>query len=280
MSQVSILPDKLPTAEERERELDEEYQNRPRNHGTSRPFHTLILELFKPLIDVRQSKPAAAMINRRKVGPHGQANMSPSQRKRDLIKNYIDRWRRDVGPDFFPAFRLIIPDKDRDRGVYGLKEKIIAKLLIKVMKIDRNSEDGYNLLNWKNPGQTSSSRMAGDFAGRCYEALAKREMRTKVGDMTIDEVNELLDKLSAAPKEHEQLPILAEFYKRMNAVELQWLIRMILKQMKVGATERTFSQSGIPTQRAFSMCRAISDGCAGNFMTPISDLKAMKLQSA
>ena len=228
------------TREEIESELDEKYPNRPRNHGTSRPFHTLFLELFNPLIDVRQTKPAAGLINRRKVGPDGPTNKSPSEIRNQTIERYIGRWRRDVGSDFYPALRLIIPDKDRDRGVYGLKEKIIAKLLIKIMKIDKNSDDGYSLLNWKNPGQTSSSRMAGDFAGRCFEALSKRPMRNKVGDMTIDEVNELLDKLSAAPKEQDQLPILNEFYKRMNAEELQWLIRIILKQMKVGATERTF----------------------------------------
>ncbi|EXJ55863.1 hypothetical protein A1O7_08794 [Cladophialophora yegresii CBS 114405] len=225
--------------EEIERQLDEEYPNRPRNHGKSRPFHSLFQELFNPLLDLR-NKPKVAVVNRRKVGPDGQSNKSPSERRRDLIERYIDRWRRDVGPDFFPALRLIIPDKDRERGVYGLKEKIIAKLLIKIMKIDKNSEDGYNLLNWKSPGQTNTSHTAGNFAARCYDALSKRPMRTKVGDMTIDEVNGMLDELSAAPKEQDQLPILAEFYKRMNAEELKWLIQIILKEMKVGATERTF----------------------------------------
>ncbi|OCT45099.1 DNA ligase 4 [Cladophialophora carrionii] len=225
--------------EDIERQLDEEYPNRPRNHGKSRPFHSLFQELFNPLLDLR-NKPKVAVVNRRKVGPDGQSNKSPSERRRDLIERYISRWRREVGPDFFPALRLIIPDKDRERGVYGLKEKIIAKLLIKIMKIDKNSEDGYNLLNWKNPGQTNTSHTAGNFAARCHDALSKRPMRTKVGDMTIDEVNEMLDELSAAPKEEDQLPILAEFYKRMNAEELKWLIQIILKEMKVGATERTF----------------------------------------
>ncbi len=236
-SQRSIKP---LSREEIERGFDEEFPNRPRNHGKSRPFHSLFQELFNPLLEIRQAKPAGPMINRRKVGPDGQSNKSPSERRNAMIERYISRWRKEVGPDFFPALRLIIPDKDRDRGVYGLKEKVIAKLLIKIMKIDKNSEDAQNLLNWKNPGQTSSSRTDGNFAGRCHDALVKRPMRNQVGDMTIDEVNELLDKLSAAPKEQDQTPILTEFYKRMNADELQWLIRIILKQMKVGATERTF----------------------------------------
>lgn len=135
---------------------------------------------------------------------------------------------------------MILPDKDRDRGVYGLKENAIGKLLVKLLKIDKNSEDGYNLLHWKLPGQTMAARLAGDFAGRCYEVISKRPMRTEVGDMTIAEVNQQLDKLAASTGEAENLTVFETFYNRMNAEEMLWLIRIILKQMKVGATEKTF----------------------------------------
>ena len=176
---------------------------------------------------------------RRKQGPHG-AHSSPNEIRRSIIERFISRWRKEVGTDVYPAFRLIVPEKDRDRGMYGLKEMTLGKLLVRVMKIDRNSEDGYNLLHWKLPGVKSSSAMAGDFAGRCFEVISKRPMRTAPGDMTIAEVNELLDRLSVAQKEENQRPIIEEFYKRMNADEMMWLIRMILRQMKVGATEKTF----------------------------------------
>jgi DNA ligase 4 len=124
--------------------------------------------------------------------------------------------------------------------MYGLKEKVLGKLLVKILQIDKNSEDGFALLNWKLPGQSAASRMAGDFGGRCFEVISKRPLLVEVGDMSIEEVNQLLDKLAAAPKEENQLPILKEFYQRMNAEELMWLIRIILRQMKVGATEKTF----------------------------------------
>lgn len=157
-----------------------------------------------------------------------------------IIERFISRWRNDVGNDFYPALRLIIPDKDRDRPMYGLKEKAIARLIVKLLKLNPSSEDGFNLLNWKLPGQTTASRYAGDFAGRCYEVLSKRAMRTKVGNMRIAEVNQALDKLAAAQKEETQMPIFEEFYERMNAEEMTWLIRIILRQMKIGATEKTF----------------------------------------
>ena len=73
---------------------------------------------------------------------------------------------------------------------------------------------------------------------------SRKERLTKaaliVGNMSIAEVNHQLDKLSAAQKEEQQVPIFADFYRNMNPDELMWLIRIILRQMKVGATERTF----------------------------------------
>ena len=216
------------------------FPNRPHNHAPTLPFHELFLTLFNPLNEIKK-KPAGSAPPRKKVGPGGQsaAHLNPFEKRRDIIERFISRWRNDVGDDIYPAFRLILPDKDRDRAMYGMKEKVIGKILVKVMKIDKNSEDGLSILNWKLPGQAAKARMAGDFAGRCYEVISKRPMRTDLGDMSIEEVNEKLDQLSAAAKEDEQLPIMAEFYRRMSPDELLWLIRIILREMKVGATERT-----------------------------------------
>jgi DNA ligase-4 len=215
------------------------YPNRPRNHSKTLLFHELFTSLFNPL-DENKKRPTGPTVSRASRGRYGPRKLSPHEARRIIIEQFISRWRTEVGNDIYPALRLIIPEKDRDRAMYGLKEKAIGKLLVKLMKIDKNSEDGYNLLNWKLPGQTMVSRMAGDFAGRCFEVLSKRPMRTAPGDMRIAEVNELLDRLSGAQKEENQLPIFETFYKRMNPDELLWLIRIILRQMKVGATEKTF----------------------------------------
>ncbi|QPG95538.1 hypothetical protein C2857_001090 [Epichloe festucae Fl1] len=219
-------------------ELEQKYPNRPRNHSKTLPFSDLFVQLFNPLNENKKQPSGGGQA--RKKGPHGATSLSPQEQRRHIIERFVNRWRKEVGNDFYPALRLILPDKDRDRGTYGLKENAIGKLLVKLIKIDKNSEDGYNLLHWKLPGQTMGARMAGDFAGRCYEVISKRPMRTEVGDMTIAEVNEQLDKLAASTGEAENLRVLETFYNRMNAEEMLWLIRIILKQMKVGATEKTF----------------------------------------
>ncbi|KAL2075322.1 hypothetical protein VTL71DRAFT_265 [Oculimacula yallundae] len=217
-----------------EEEMNAKYPDRPINHSKTLPFHELFTTLFNPLNEnkAKPSGPHAA----RKKGP-GSKSLSPHEMRRAIIERFVSRWRNQVGDDFYPAVRLILPEKDRDRAMYGLKEKAIGKLIVRMLKINKTSEDALSLLNWKDV--RSGSKSAGDFAGRCYEVLVKRAMRSKVGDMRIAEVNSMLDKLSAVSKEEDQLPIFNTFYNRMNADELMWLIRIILRQMKVGATERT-----------------------------------------
>lgn len=211
------------------------YKNRPHNHSKTLPFHDLVYSFFNPL-DENKTKHSGPGAVRAKRAPH---KTPPHEIRRNIIQRFISKWRKDVGDDFYPAMRLIIPDKDRDRPMYGLKEKAIGKLLVKVMKISPDSEDGFNLTNWKRPSASSATRSAGEFAARCYEVLAKRAMRSTPGDLRIAEVNELLDQLAAAQGEAQQRPIFETFYEGMNAEELLWIIRIILREMKLGASEKT-----------------------------------------
>lgn len=234
------------------------YPNRPRNNSKTLAFADLYQQLFNPLNENKKQPSAGPG---RKQGPQG-AKLSPHEQRRHIIERFVTRWRKEVGNDIYPALRIILPDKDRDRGVYGLKENAIGKLLVKLMKIDKNSEDGYNLLHWKLPGQTTASRLAGDFAGRCFEVVSKRPMRTEPGDMTLAEVNEQLDKLAASSGEKENLNVFGVFYNRMNAEELMWIIRVVLKQMKVGATERTFLDLWHPdAESLFSVSSSLRRVC-------------------
>lgn len=87
-------------------------------------------------------------------------------------------------------------------------------------------------------------------------------MRSEPGDFTVGEVNIMLDRLAGASGEAEQLPIFEEFYQGMNAEELMWLVRIILKDMKVGATERTFLGLWHPDAEAlFSVSSSLRRVC-------------------
>ncbi|KAI1123221.1 ATP dependent DNA ligase domain-containing protein [Nemania abortiva] len=239
------------TGERALEKLDEKYPNRPKNHGKTLFFAELYRGLFDPL-NANKNHPA-------RRGGRGTSKLTPHEYRRRIIERFISRWRSEVGDDFFPALRLILPTSDRERGMYGLKESAIARLLIKLMKLDRHSDDAQSILKWKRPDQSSA---AGDFVDRCYIVLSKRPTRIDPGDMRIADVNEMLDKLVAASGEKDQLPIIETFYQRMNAEELKWLIRIILKQMRIGATERTILELWHPdAQHLFNVSSSLRRVC-------------------
>ncbi|KAI1811288.1 DNA ligase I [Poronia punctata] len=232
-------------------ELDQKYPNRPRNHAKTLFFFELCQGLFEPLSANKKQPP--------RLRVHRTNQLTPHEYRRRTIERFISRWRSEVGNDIFPALRLILPNSDRERGVYGLKESAIARLLIKLMGIDKHSEDAQSILKWKQPNLSTT---AGDFVDRCYIVLSKRAMRIDPGGMRIADVNEMLEKLSAASGEKQQLPIFENFYQRMNAEELKWLLRIILKQMRMGATERTILELWHPDgQSLFDVSSSLRRVC-------------------
>lgn len=157
---VSMIdPDDLNPAVLTEEEIEKKFPNRPINKNETLPFHLLYTKLFEPLLANKKTR----------VGLRGNKSLKPHELRRNIIDQFISRWRSEVGPDIFPAFRLILCDKDKDRNVYNLKEQRIGKLLVRVMKINKDSEDGNALIHWRQPGSNQFlSKSAGDFALRCY----------------------------------------------------------------------------------------------------------------
>ena len=71
--------------------------NRPTNRNPTLPFHTLHTDLFEPLLANRTGK---------RVGGRGFKAMKPHEARRLVIERYVARWRKEVGADVFPVFRL------------------------------------------------------------------------------------------------------------------------------------------------------------------------------
>lgn len=248
------------TSPEAKAEIEKNYPKRPHNHSLTLPFHTLYQNIFNPLKE-QQQKPVARSRGRSRSGATARPN--PHQLKGAIVGEYIARWRQQVGPDIYPAFRLIVPDRDRDRALYGLKEKTIGRILIKILRISKDSADGLRLLNWKLPGRfISTATTTGNFAGRCFEEISKRPIRTTPGDMTIGEVNVKLDQLGKMTKEADQVRLMEQFYFRMNSEEMMWLIRIILRQMKIGLSEKTIFHRWHPdAETLFSVSSSLRKVC-------------------
>lgn len=168
--------------------------------------------------------------------------------KSKVLGDFIESWRKfhsalhkdktKITESFYPAMRLIVPSFERERMAYGIKESMLAKLYIDVLGLPKNGPEANKLLNYRAP--TISQGEAGDFAGMAYFVLKKR--CTSQGNLSIKEVNDFLDSVAAnnAGKLKDLVKKnLLHLITQSSALEQKWLIRMILKDMKLGISRET-----------------------------------------
>ncbi|CAN1326568.1 DNA ligase 4 [Linum perenne] len=158
-----------------------------------------------------------------------------SAKKRTKFRKFLDTFCKPR--DYFSAVRLILPGLDRERGSYGLKESVLATSLIDALGMSRDSPDALRLINWRKGGAKTGVN-AGNFALVASEVLQRRQSMAS-GGLTIKELNDLLDRLASGENRSEKISILATLIKKTNAQEMKWIIMIILKDMKLGLSEKT-----------------------------------------
>ncbi|RLM66518.1 putative DNA ligase 4 [Panicum miliaceum] len=160
-----------------------------------------------------------------------------SAKKRARLRAFLDRAYVPSGgrDDYFSALRLVLPGLDRERGTYGLKEAALAAVLVDALGIAKDSPDAVRLINWRRSG---GGRNAGNFALVSAEVLQRRQGITS-GGLTIKEVNDALYLLAATENRSEKATILSSLIKKTNALEMKWLLMIILKDLKLGISEKS-----------------------------------------
>ncbi|KAI6682623.1 hypothetical protein NL676_036504 [Syzygium grande] len=158
-----------------------------------------------------------------------------SAQKRSKFRKLLDTYCRPS--DYFTAIRLILPSLDRERGTYGLKESVLATCLVDALGMSRDSEDALRLFNWRRGGPKSGAN-AGNFALVAAEVLQRRQGMAS-GGLTIKELNDLLDRLASSENRAEKTSVLSTLIKKTNAQEMKWIIMIILKDLKLGISEKS-----------------------------------------
>ncbi|XP_075077721.1 DNA ligase 4 isoform X3 [Nicotiana tabacum] len=159
-----------------------------------------------------------------------------SAQKRSKFRKFLDAFCRKP-QDNFAAMRLILPGLDRERGSYGLKEHVLATCLIDALAMSRDSDDARRLLNWRKGGPKTGSN-AGNFSLVAAEVLQRRQGMASAG-LTIKELNEFLDHLASSENRAEKTSILSDLIRKTNAQEMKWIIMIILKDLKLGISEKS-----------------------------------------
>eukprot|EP00731_Ephydatia_muelleri_P008253 Em0004g591a len=185
--------------------------------------------------------------------------------KKKILSSFIERWRETharlyhtdaatTTDTFFAIMRLLLPELDRARLAYGMKETALAKHYIEVLNISKESTDAQKFLHYRAP--LIAKEEAGDFADVAYFALKSR--CPEKGSLTIVQVNQYLDDLANGNTSKDRAGMkkaLQLLLRNTSALEQKWLIRIILKGLKTGLSENSvFSVFHPDAVDLFSVC--------------------------
>lgn len=180
--------------------------------------------------------------------------------------------RRRWVPDF-RILRLLCPELDRERPVYNLKEASIAKLYCEIHNLSKETQDYIELVNWRDPTAASGgarrgagnwrdlgASVAGIFPAVLFKVMQKRS--PIASSLTVRDLNNMLDDLYRASKT-EKKDRLGRLFTRCTAREMEWVVRIILKDLKIGMNHgvilKWFHPDGL---RHFDGCQNLKNVCA------------------
>ncbi|KAI1319760.1 DNA ligase (ATP) [Mortierella claussenii] len=180
--------------------------------------------------------------------------------KSQILRRYFREWRENGYGSMFPVIRLLLPQLDRERGRYGLKEQKMADHYISSLNILPGSDAATKLKSWKEGFRDS----AGDFSLVVREVVASRSLVTHPQGQTIRDVNSLLTKLSRKGSDNAQ--IFKTLVQTYTALENKWIVRIINRDLKIHMSENSvlpcFHQDAIELFNVCSDLRKTVIDCA------------------
>ncbi|KAH0534504.1 DNA ligase 4 [Cotesia glomerata] len=163
-----------------------------------------------------------------------------------ILTDFLNKCRevgkelKDENPDadisLFPIMRLLLSTKDHERGPYGLKEKSLGILYVRVFCLG-NSDDAKQIINYREPTEQKTPS-SGDLAGKIYWILKRRQTKN-ICKLSIEQINSLLDKIAEKNRQNKSKdPEFIRIAQQCSALEIKWLTRIILKSIRIGVGEK------------------------------------------
>ncbi|GAA27477.2 DNA ligase 4, partial [Clonorchis sinensis] len=127
---------------------------------------------------------------------------------------------------FYPLLRLMLPQFDRARPAYGLRETALSRLYIKAFGIASTGSVAQSLMH--PTGQSTNLTRNADFADLLFDVVRNRCREDNV--LNLKDVNELLDRLAGAQSADERLSTMQNFMRSATALEHKWLVRLVVRR--------------------------------------------------
>ncbi|CAJ0607887.1 unnamed protein product [Cylicocyclus nassatus] len=172
------------------------------------------------------------------------ATMAKYSDKSAAVKMFVSR--DDYDGDMLTLVRLLLPGVDQ--RVYNIKEKQIIKHFASIF--DLPAEDLMN--EYKNNGDVSKT---------VRDAMEKNNLsRVTKGNWSIEKVDRWLNKLTELTKDDEQIAHLKFAAKRMTPLELQYLLRLVMKDLRINAgVKHILDGLNSFAYEAFQNCRDLAE---------------------
>lgn len=164
-----------------------------------------------------------------------------SQHRRQCLLQFFETWRKMYGNNLYPCIRLLLPDIDRERPTYFLKELKLARLYCDALGANwKTSPAVQRIINWKAdaPNGDHHESMAGEFSKLLVEEI-KKQSEVEQTLLSIDDINKQLDALAAANSSAQKLEIVKVWLQQVSPDDHLWLIRIILQDLQVGMSTNT-----------------------------------------
>lgn len=164
-----------------------------------------------------------------------------SQHKYERVARFFREYRALVGDDIYPVMRLLFPADDRTR-TFGIKDKTLADVVLKIFSIDRASEPAFGLTKWK----ASTHNRSASYSQVVVDFVCARVPQNSGNVLTISDVNSYLDeyyKLSlgtvpasdgaATSTSDARCQLTRELIHKMGRAELQCFFAILLKARSI-----------------------------------------------
>ncbi len=154
------------------------------------------------------------------------------------VQTSLDQVTSSQDTSLFPVLRLFLPQLDRERGSYGIKQTLFTRLFIDLLKIGQNSVDATKLKEYKAPSGHGGAQVYTDYASVLFAVIKDRGyQRTNI---SVYEINKSLDKIVSLNAQKKAVnEILLVIFKKMDPTMIKWLVRIVLGEVKFGLGQKS-----------------------------------------
>eukprot|EP00474_Spongospora_subterranea_P002280 CRZ02738.1 hypothetical protein [Spongospora subterranea] len=161
-----------------------------------------------------------------------------SSRKQDLFASFFKSVPALLTENAFPLLRLLVPKFDREK-TYGISAKKIAAIYIQANSWPPHGEKASRLTQWADKKQGNKSEGVSNFTN-VLEGILKEEGLTVDSGWTVAQINSLLAELNELTNIADRISLWRRLALELtSATQHKWLMRIILKDLKLGIGETT-----------------------------------------